>query len=128
MRCFPSLLLPALVVLAYACSLAAEPGLYNLADFGPTATPAQAKATYDAALARLGKIGGLLVIPADVAKQLAIENTAQIAPRTPAPLEETKSWLGDGPGITIIEVNENQTIIKVPPITGLKIPLSVCMR
>ncbi|MHB9026802.1 MAG: hypothetical protein ACYC7E_21935 [Armatimonadota bacterium] len=132
-----SVVLLALLALSSAL-LAADPpagvpapvekkAIYQLSDFGPVTTPAQMKAAYEAALAALGKMGGLLVIPVDAAKVLKIENTTQISPRTPAPPEETKNWQKQGPGVTIIEVNETQTIIKVPQVGGLTIQRTLRM-
>lgn len=125
MRTLIGLLLVATLLLG-GVALAQNPpagskALYTLADFGPVATPAQVKTTYDAAIAQLSKTGGLLIIPTDLAKQLAIENTTQLSPRTPPPPEETKTWQKSGPGVTIIEVNETGAVIKVPQAQGLTI-------
>ncbi|HOS44403.1 MAG TPA: hypothetical protein PK794_11965, partial [Armatimonadota bacterium] len=122
----------ALLALLLGLALAQDPpaekkALYTLADFGPTATAAQVKAAYDAAVAQLGTTGGLLIIPTEFAKQLAFENTSQLSPRTPAPPAETKNWQKSGPGITILEVNENGTVIKVPQAQGLTIERTLRM-
>ena len=102
-------------------------GVYNLADFGPLTTPAQVKAAYEAAITALSKSGGLLVVPTAAAKQLSLDNTSQIAPRTPAAPAETKMWQHEGPGVSILEVKEDKLILKVPQIGGLEIDRTLRM-
>jgi hypothetical protein len=118
-----SLLVLALLVLpAVAADPAAAPAkkaVYELGDFGPLLTPAQIKAAYQAALTALGPTGGVLVIPTDAARQLPIENTTQISPRTPAPPEQTKNWQKAGAGVTLVELNKESVIVKVPQVGGL---------
>jgi len=102
-------------------------GVYNLADFGPLTSPALVKTAYEAAIAKLSQTGGLLIISAEVAKQLAIDNTSQISPRTPPAPGETKNWQHSGPGVSIVEVKADKLVLKVPPVGGLQLDRTLRM-
>ncbi len=95
--------------------------VYTLADFGPLGSPKEVAAAYAEALRQLTPVGGILVIPLDAAKVLKIENTSQLSPRTPPPPAETKNWQHCGPGVTIVEVKDGQTVVNVPQVSGLTI-------
>ncbi|MHB9134258.1 MAG: hypothetical protein ACYDBB_24575 [Armatimonadota bacterium] len=119
-----------LAVLACLPLVAADPapeappkgkGLYTLADFGALTTPAQIKAAFDTAIKTLSLTGGLLIIPEEASKVLRFENVSQLTPRSPAPPAETKNWDHFGPGVTVLEVKNGRTVLKVPQIAGLTI-------
>lgn len=93
---------------------------HALSDFGPLDNPKQAQAAFDRAVEQLRQTGGILLVPADVWKQLASAAPLQGLVRTPAPPEETKRWQ-TGPGVTVVTADDKQAIVRVPPLSGLKI-------
>jgi len=131
-----SRLLVAAVMLVPLCALMAQPGgkeppapadpLRDLAEFGPTDTPAKAQATYDAALAAMKKKGGLLVVPGDVWKSLK-DVPLQGLVRTPAAPGETKQWKTDT-GVTVLVVGDQHSTVKLPPLSGLHIDRNLRLR
>jgi hypothetical protein len=92
----------------------------NLSDFGPTDKPPAVQETYGKAIEALRATGGLLVIPADAWQQINKPKSLQGLIRTPSSPAETKQWR-EGPGVTVITQNDKQTVIHVPPFTGLRI-------
>lgn len=95
-------------------------GLHQLNEFGPIQTLPQAQATYEKAVGEMrAKDGGILVIPGSVwrnLKQVALQGLTRIPP-PPAP---AKTWR-EGPGVTVLAVEEKQTVLQVPPLSGVRI-------
>jgi hypothetical protein len=97
----------------------ATPTICSLADFGPVDTPAHAQATYQAAIHAMRAKGGVLVVPGELLhslKPLALQGLE----RTPPPPEQTKQWK-TGPGVTEVSVGREQPVVRVPPLSGLKL-------
>jgi hypothetical protein len=92
----------------------------GLGEFGPLEKPQDVQATYDAAIRALRETGGVLVVPAEAWKQIKVAPSQQGLIRTPAAPAETKQWKTGG-GVTILTADALQTIVEVPPLTGLKI-------
>jgi hypothetical protein len=92
----------------------------SLSEFGPTSKPQEVQETYAKAIEALRTSGGLLVIPAEAWKQIRQPLPLQGLIRTPATPAETKQWR-EGPGVTVVTADEKQTIVQVPPFTGLRI-------
>lgn len=119
-------LLVALVARAPAQEVASAPPLKlpelgrNLGEFGPTATPTEVQATYKAAVESLRATGGVLLVPSKLWQQIKPTESLQGLVRTPAAPAETKQWKTGG-GVTVVTANAEQTIVEVPPLTGLKI-------
>ena len=90
--------------------------VHDLSEFGP-ATPANAAATYAKAIETMRKTGGVLLVPANVAKQIK-DLPLQGLTRTPPAPAETKQWKNDN-GVTVVVVDEQKTTVQVPPLTGL---------
>ena len=99
----------------------------DLSEFGPLTTAAEVKAAFQKAKKAMIKQGGILLVPAGAAKFYKEENTSQLSYRQPAPPAETKRWKRSGPGITVIEVDQNGTRIQAPSITGLTIERTLRM-
>ena len=128
----PTLLLNTLLALALAAPLfptsaraqsaptnAPPPGLSrHLAEFGPIKSPKDALATYDKAVAELGKTGGILVIPAELSSVIKAENTSQTVARIPPLPEDTKRW-ATTPGIIIVNSDPKHLTVRVPQVEGL---------
>ncbi|QDU30400.1 hypothetical protein ETAA8_55400 [Anatilimnocola aggregata] len=91
----------------------------TLPEFGPVAKPTDLQETYNKAVEALRATGGLLVVPAEAWKQLKQHPAQQGLVRLPSSPAETKQWR-EGPGVTIITADEKQTIIHVPPLSGLR--------
>ncbi|WP_254511272.1 hypothetical protein [Anatilimnocola floriformis] len=92
----------------------------TLQEFGSTGKPQETQETYNKAIDALRTTGGLLVIPADAWNQIKQPKSLQGLIRTPASPAETKQWR-EGPGVTVVTQNEKQTVVHVPPFTGLRI-------
>ena len=90
-----------------------------LSDFGPVETPAQIQAAYEAAVRALRSRGGVLLVPGSLWKQVK-EVPLQGLVRTPPPPEQTKQWR-EGAGATVVVVDEKQSVLEVPPLSGLRI-------
>ncbi len=67
----------------------------------------------------LRQTGGILLVPSSAWKQIK-SGPLQGLVRTPAPPEETKSWQ-TGPGVTVVSSDDKQAIVRVPPLSGVKI-------
>jgi hypothetical protein len=91
-----------------------------LSEFGPTANPVEVQATYDKAIEALRGTGGVLVVPANAWKQIKTSHSLQGLVRSPEAPAETKKWTTGG-GVTVVTADDKQTILQVPPLTGLKI-------
>jgi hypothetical protein len=92
-----------------------------LGEFGPLEKPQDAQETYLKALEALRSGGGgVLVVPAEAWKTLKTLPSQQGLIRTPEAPTETKQWK-TGAGVTIVTADALQTIVEVPPLTGLKI-------
>ena len=116
------------LALSLACLMAATavlsaadsaPLVQPLDAFGPVAKPQEAQETYAKALAELQKTGGVLAVPAEIWKQLK-PLALQSLTRTPAPPAETKQWR-EGNGVTILAADNENVILQVPPMSGLRI-------
>lgn len=117
-----------LALLLAGVSASAQTNFYSLADFGPLKTPADVKAAYAKAKDAMASSGGLLFVPAAAAKLYEEENTSQLSPRTPPFPAQTQKWTNfGGPGITVVEQDENGTVLKVPSIAGLQIERTLRM-
>lgn len=99
---------------------AQQPALARLIDFGPVGTEAEIRQTFTKATEVLSKSGGVLTLDPRESKILKPTNTYQGSWRTPPAPAPAKQW-GKGSGFTIVEVDEKQTTIEVPPLTGLQI-------
>ncbi|NDC62998.1 MAG: hypothetical protein EBZ59_03215 [Planctomycetia bacterium] len=104
----------------------AAAGVRSLSEFGPLKTPAEVKAAYARAKAEMTD-GGVLLVPPGTAALHSEENTAQISPRTPAPPAETKQWKKAGPGITVVEINADGTVVQGPQVQGVTIERTLRM-
>ena len=102
--------------------------MHNLAEYGLLTTPAQVKAAFEKAKEAMAATGGILVVPVAASKLYTEENTSQIDPRTPPYPEQTKKWSQfGGPGITVVQEDENQAVIKVPSSAGLMLERTLRM-
>lgn len=107
-----------------------QPGpVRSLVEFGPLKTPENVKAAFAKAYEAMGAHGGVLLVPSAAAALYSPDNTTQTSQRTPAAPAETKKWIskGGGPGLTLVEIAENGTVIKAPSIGGLQIERSLRM-
>lgn len=91
----------------------------ELSEFGPVDSPSRAQQTYSQAVAALRKTGGVLLVPASIAKALR-DVPLQGLDRTPAPPAETRVWKVGG-GVSVVVVDSAHTTVKVPPLGGLLI-------
>lgn len=97
-------------------------GVRSLTEFGPLNSAAAVKAAYEKAFREMGGAGGILLVPSAAAKLYTAENVAQTSPRTPAPPAETKAWARNGgPGITVVQTNDDGTSIETPSVRGVVI-------
>ncbi|MDA1140913.1 MAG: hypothetical protein O3B01_20300 [Planctomycetota bacterium] len=94
--------------------------VHDLADFGDLDSPQKIKFAFQAAVEALGKTGGILTIPSGMSQFIDPELASQELERIPPLPENTRTWRSK-PGITIIESNEQQVMVQVPQIEGLKI-------
>ena len=109
-------------------SVSAQTNIHSLAEFGPLGTTEQVKAAYAKAKQALAETGGVLVVPVAAAKLYSEENTGQSSQRIPPFPQETKRWSTfGGPGITVVQENENNTVIQVPPLGGLMLERTLRM-
>lgn len=92
----------------------------RLEEFGPVEKGADVQATYEKAIESLRETGGVLVVPAKLWQQIKPTESLQGLVRIPAAPAETKTWR-TGPGATVVTADAQQTIVNVPPLTGLKI-------
>ena len=92
---------------------------HALGEFGPLDKPQQVQETYQKAIEALRKTGGVLVVPANAWKQIKQLSLQELI-RTPEPPEETKRWQ-TGPGVTVVTADDKQTILQVPPLSGMRI-------
>lgn len=92
---------------------------FDLSDFGAIDNPKQAQETFDKAVASLKQTGGILLVPSNAWKQIKA-GPLQGLVRTPAPPEETKRWQ-TGSGVTVVTSDNQQAIVRVPPLSGLKL-------
>lgn len=117
-----------LALLLAGASASAQTNFYSLGDFGPLKTPADVKAAYAKAKDAMASSGGLLFVPSEAAKLYEEENTSQLSPRTPPFPAQTQKWTNfGGPGITVVQQDENGTVLKVPSIAGLQIERTLRM-
>jgi hypothetical protein len=92
---------------------------YNLADFGPIATAAQAQKTLEIAAQAIQKRGGgVLVIPRAAPADWQPRNVSQEALRTPVPPAPAKAW-SFSPGVTIIDAR--RASVQPPQFTGMMV-------
>jgi hypothetical protein len=98
----------------------ALPGGYNLSQFGPIDTPANAAKSFAAAEAAiLAAGGGVLIIPVTTAPDWRPLSTLQNQIRIPeAPAPASKTWRA-GPGYTIVDLREPRVL--PPSSTGVMI-------
>ena len=129
------LLLLAGLIFVPLCSLAALPAdptstpsgpTYALSEFGLTDTPARAQAAYEKALAEIQKKGGILTIPGPAWKLLKDVPLQELV-RTTLPPAETKQWK-TGNGVTVVVVEDQQTTVQVPPLSGLHLERHLRLR
>ena len=99
----------------------------SIADFGPIKAPKDALATYEKAVAELGKTGGILVIPAELSTVLKIENTSQTIARIPPLPQPTKRW-ETTPGIVVVNADPKHLTVRVPQVEGLHIARTLRMN
>jgi hypothetical protein len=86
-------------------------GSYVLDQFGPVASDADAKATFEKAeTAILAAGGGVLVIPANTAPSFTAIQTVQHQLRFPAPPAPASQTWRVGPGITVIDLRQMGSI------------------
>jgi hypothetical protein len=93
--------------------------IHSLSEFGPTGTLPEIQAAYAAAIRTLRGKGGMLLVPASAWKQLR-DLPLQGLDRTPAPPAETTRWR-EGPGATVVVVEEQRPVLHVPPLSGLRV-------
>lgn len=96
-------------------------GFYTLDSFGPVGTPAEAAATYAKAQTAIREQGGgVLIVPANAAKDWRFSNNDQRTERFPPPPAPAKTW-SFTPGITVIDTRGGSIKILPPQITGLEL-------
>lgn len=93
---------------------------HEIGEFGPIDNPQQVQEVFNRAIEQLRQTGGILLVPGSVWKQIASTAPLQGLVRTPAPPEETKRWQ-TGPGVTVVTSDDKQAIVRVPPLSGLRI-------
>lgn len=93
--------------------------IVRLEDFGPTNTPADIASTWKTAREALKDHPAVIIVPAVVWSQLKPDSLQSLI-RTPEPPAQTKKWQ-TGPGLTVLTANKEQTLLEVPPLSGLKI-------
>jgi len=98
---------------------AQTPRVHALADFGPIDTPVQAKAAYEKAVRELRSQGAVLMVPASAWRHVK-HGSLQGLVRMPAPPEPTQHWR-EGPGVTVVVLDQKQPVVQVPPLTGARI-------
>ena len=117
-----------LAALLTGLSASAQTNIHSLAEYGPLGTPDQVKAAYAKAKQALALTGGVLVAPVEASKLYVEENTSQSSLRVPSFPQETKRWSTfGGPAITVVQENENNTVIQVPPLGGLMLERTLRM-
>ena len=117
-----------LAALLTGLSASAQTNIHSLAEYGPLGTPNQVKAAYEKAHQALDQTGGILVAPVEASKLYTEENTGQSSLRVPPFPQETKRWSTfGGPAVTVVQANENNTVIQVPPLGGLMLERTLRM-
>src|SRR6185503_16648613 len=94
-------------------------GIYRLEEFGPLSTPAEVRQTWQAAREAMRDKAAVVVVPANVWTQLK-PDSLQGTVRTPMPPAETKQWRV-GAGTTVVTADRENTVLHVPPLSGLTI-------
>ena len=117
-----------LAALLTGLSASAQTNIHSLAEYGPLGTANQVKAAYEKAHQALDQTGGILVAPVEASKLYTEENTGQSSRRVPPFPQETKRWSTfGGPAVTVVQENENNTAIQVPPLGGLMLERTLRM-
>jgi len=115
-----------LLIVSMAAAQAPSPDMTSsgigrrLEEFGPLDKPQDVQATYLKAIESMRTTGGVLLVPTTAWTLLKSLPSQQGLLRTPAAPAETKLWK-TGAGVTVITSDATQTIVEVPPLTGLKI-------
>jgi hypothetical protein len=101
--------------------LSGEDGFYELSQFGPVATPAQAEATFTLAASNIVAAGGgVIVLPTNTATGWVPRNNNQTVWRDPHPPLPAKRW-GVGSGVTVLDSRGKNLKITTPQVGGLEI-------